>query len=222
MTTTDGEAGRPERARRLAGEGRTDQSLTPVEERRAVVARQKAAFGGLKFGSAFFGWLTATGTAVLLVALIAGFGAAIGLSSGNGLPRVDDATTVGIGGGIALLVVAFIAYLAGGYVAGRMARFNGLRQGFGVWLWAVIIAVVVALIGLIAGARFDVLARLNGFPRIPLNEGTVTTAGIVTAVALAVVSLVGALLGGLAGMRYHRRIDRAGFESTAEEPQDRP
>jgi hypothetical protein len=26
------------------------------------------------------------------------------------------------------------------------------------------------------------------------------------------ISLVGALLGGLAGMRYHRRVDRAGFE----------
>jgi hypothetical protein len=175
----------------------------------------------MKFGSAFFGWLTASGTAVLLVALVAGFGAAVGLSTGNGLPRVEDATTVGIGGGIALLVVIFIAYLAGGYVAGRMARFNGLKQGLGVWLWAVIIAIVVAVISVIAGARFDVLARVNGFPRIPLNEGDVTTAGIVLAVALAIVSLVGALLGGLAGMRYHRRIDRAGFDPELDESLDR-
>jgi hypothetical protein len=201
----------PEPTRRLRTDRGPGVTATPVEDRETVVARQKAAFGGMKFGSDFFGWLTASGTAVLLVALVAGFGAAVGLSTGNGLPRVEDATTVGIGGGIALLVVIFIAYLAGGYVAGRMARFNGLKQGLGVWLWAVIIAIVVAVISVIAGARFDVLARVNGFPRIPLNEGDVTTAGIVLAVALAIVSLVGALLGGLAGMRYHRRIDRAGF-----------
>jgi hypothetical protein len=211
----------PEPTRRLRTDRGPGVTSTPVEDRETVVARQKAAFGGMKFGSDFFGWLTASGTAVLLVALVAGFGAAVGLSTGNGLPRVEDATTVGIGGGIALLVVIFIAYLAGGYVAGRMARFNGLKQGLGVWLWAVIIAIVVAVISVIAGARFDVLARVNGFPRIPLNEGDVTTAGIVLAVALAIVSLVGALLGGLAGMRYHRRIDRAGFDPELDESLDR-
>jgi hypothetical protein len=207
----------PEPTRRLRTDRGPGVTATPVEDRETVVARQKAAFGGMKFGSDFFGWLTASGTAVLLVALVAGFGAAVGLSTGNGLPRVEDATTVGIGGGIALLVVIFIAYLAGGYVAGRMARFNGLKQGLGVWLWAVIIAIVVAVISVIAGARFDVLARVNGFPRIPLNEGDVTTAGVVLAVALAIVSLVGALLGGLAGMRYHRRIDRAGYDADLDE-----
>jgi hypothetical protein len=44
-----------------------------------------------------------------------------------------------------------------------------------------------------------------------LNEGTLTTGGIIVAVGVVVVSLVGALLGGLAGMRYHRRVDRAGL-----------
>jgi hypothetical protein len=188
-------------------------------QRRAVVDRQKDAYGGMKVGSAFFGWLTATGTAVLLTALVAAAGAAVGL--GTGLSPQDAAQNpqaVGVGSGIALLVVLFVAYFAGGYVAGRMARFNGLKQGLGVWLWAVIIAVVVAVVGLVAGARFDILAQLNGFPRIPLNEGGLTTAGIITAVGLAVVSLVGALLGGLAGMRYHRKIDRAGFDPDLSQP----
>lgn len=34
-----------------------------------VAAREKEQFGGMKFGAAFFGWLTATGAAVLLTAL---------------------------------------------------------------------------------------------------------------------------------------------------------
>jgi hypothetical protein len=110
-----------------------------------------------------------------------------------------------------LLAIIFVAYLAGGYVAGRMARFNGLKQGLGVWLWAVIIAILVAAAGMLAGTRFDILRQLNSFPRLPLNEGTLTTGGIIVAVGVVVVSLVGALLGGLAGMRYHRRVDRAGL-----------
>ena len=52
------------------------------------------------------------------------------------------------------------------------------------------------------------LANLNGFPRIPVNEGTLTTAGVVTAIGLALVSLIGAILGGLTGMRFHRRVDK--------------
>lgn len=176
---------------------------------RATLEQQKERFGGMKFGACFFGWLTATGTAVLLTALLTAAGAAVGLGRGV---DVADATAnpagVGLVGAIVLLVVVFVAYLAGGYVAGRMARFNGVKQGLGVWLWALIVAVVVAVLGLIAGSQFDVLANLNGFPRLPVNEGSLTGAGIVTALLLLAVSLVGAILGGLAGMRFHRKVDR--------------
>ena len=85
-----------------------------------LVARQKEQFGGMKFGCSFFGWLTATGTAVLLTALLAAIGAALGV---NGMFGAQPA------------------------------------------------------------------------------ESQIRT-----------ISLVGALLGGLAGMRYHRRVDRAGFD----------
>jgi hypothetical protein len=189
----------------------TDTTVTP--DRREVVSREKDAFGGMKFGSCFFGWLTASGTAVLLAALVTGVGAALGLSQDVEAAGTSPAQTesVGLVGGIVLLAIIFVSYLAGGYVAGRMARFNGLKQGLGVWLWAVIIAILVALAGWLADARFDVLARTNTFPRLPLNEGTLTTGGILVAIGVVAASLVGALLGGLAGMRYHRRVDRAGL-----------
>jgi hypothetical protein len=167
----------------------------------------------MKFGSCFFGWLAASGTAVLLAAIVTGVGAALGLSQNVETAGTTTAGTesVGLVGGIVLLAIIFVSYLAGGYVAGRMARFNGLKQGLGVWLWAVIIAILAAAAGLLAGARFDVLARLNSFPRLPLNEGTLTTGGIIVAIGVVAASLIGALLGGLAGMRYHRRVDRAGL-----------
>jgi amino acid transporter len=199
-----------------AGDG--PQGSVPLEERSTlreeVVGREREEFGGIKFGSAFFGWLAATGTAVILTALVAATGAAIGLGvTDNGQASLDegDATTIGIVGAIALIVVLLISYFCGGYVAGRMARFDGLKQGLAVWIWAVAIAVVVAIVGAIAGSQFNILANLNSFPRIPINEGDVTTGGIITAVLLAVASLVGALLGGVAGMRFHRKVDRAGL-----------
>ncbi|MFE4470989.1 hypothetical protein ACFRFH_19435 [Leifsonia sp. NPDC056824] len=187
--------------------------------RENVVARERSEFGGMKFGAAFFGWLTATGMAVILTALVAAAGAAVGLgaSGGSGNAAASEANknaaTIGVVGAIALVVIAFVAYYCGGYVAGRMSRFDGARQGLAVWIWAIIIAVVVAILTLILGAQYNILGSINGFPRIPLDEGTVTATGIITAVAVAIVSLAGAVLGGVAGMRYHRRVDRVGLGS---------
>jgi hypothetical protein len=185
-------------------------TTTPALGRREVVAREKEQFGGMKFGSAFFGWLAATGTAVILTAILAAAGTALGLARSTTVTE-SDARTVSLVGAIVVLAVIFVAYYCGGYVAGRMARFNGIKQGVAVWLWAIIMAIVIAVLGALAGPRFDILARLNGFPRIPLNEGALTTTGVLTALGVALTSLLGAVLGGLTGMRFHRRVDRAGL-----------
>jgi len=58
-----------------------------------------------------------------------------------------------------LLVVLFPAYCCGGHVDGRMVRFNGIRQGLGVWLWHVVMVLVVVAIAAFAGARYGVLAH---------------------------------------------------------------
>jgi hypothetical protein len=187
-------------------------------DRHSVVSREKEQYGGIKIGAAFFGWLTATGTAVLLTALLAAAGAAVGLATDTDVAAATDQATkdtgtVGLTGGIALLLVLFVAYYCGGYVAGRMARFNGMRQGIAVWLWALLIAVAVAVVAAVAGNKYDILGELNSFPRIPVSEGDLTTAGIIAVVAVALVSLIGAALGGLAGMRFHRKVDKAGLGS---------
>lgn len=193
----------------------------PASDPALAVARQKERFGGIKVGSAFFGWLTATGMSVLLIALLTAAGVALGVAT-NTEVDVDQAVqdsaaatgtaqTVGLVGGILLLVVLLVAYYCGGYVAGRMARFNGIRQGLAVWLWGVVMALVIAAVAALAGAQYDVFARLN-LPRLPVNEGQVTAVGAIVVGAAIVAALVGALLGGLAGMRFHRNVDRAGQE----------
>jgi amino acid transporter len=187
-------------------------------DRGSVLAREEDRYGGIKIGSAFFGWLTATGMASILIALLSAGGAAVGLAknvdvstaAGQASAGTATAKTVGLVSGIALLVILFVAYYCGGYVAGRMARFNGTKQGLAVWLWAVLIAIVVAVLAAVAGSKFNVLAQLN-LPRIPINEGTLSTGGIIAALAIVLVTLIGALLGGKAGMHFHRKVDKAGL-----------
>jgi hypothetical protein len=185
--------------------------------RHDVVDRERETHGGIKWGSAFFGWLTATGMVVILTALAAAAGAVFGLATDTSVDQAADsatqqADTVGIVGGIALLVIVFIAYYCGGYVAGRMARFDGLKQGLAVWLWALVVAILVGVLGAVAGSEFNVLSQLNSFPRLPIGEGTMTTGGIVALVVVLAASLGGALLGGLAGMRFHRTVDKTGLD----------
>lgn len=193
---------------------RTDGATVTRGAGRDAVAAQRARFGGIKWGAAFFGWLSANGFAVILIALLSAGGVALGLA--NHVDTADkaarQASQIGIGGGIAVLVVLFLAYLAGGYVAGRMARFDGVRQGLAVWLVGLIVVAVLAAAGAILGAKYNVLGQLN-LPRIPIDEGTATTAGIITLGAILVVTLLGAVLGGKLGDRYHRRVDRVGFDA---------
>jgi len=59
--------------------------------------------------------------------------------------------TVGVTGAVVLLVILALAYLAGGYVAGRLARFDGLRNGVLAWIVGVIVTIVAAIAGSIVG-----------------------------------------------------------------------
>jgi hypothetical protein len=93
-----------------------------------------------------------------------------------------------------------------------MARFDGARQGVAVWLIGLLVVLVLAAAGALLGAQYNVLQQLN-LPRIPIDEGTATTAGIVTLVAILLVTLLGAVIGGKVGERYHRKVDRAGFDA---------
>ena len=184
---------------------------------RDAVDAQRSRYGGIKWGAAFFGWLSANGLAVLLLAILSAAGVALGLSQvASADQAAQEATaqadTIGIGGGIALLVVLFLAYLAGGYVAGRMARFDGLKQGLAVWVIGLLVIVLLAVAGAVLGSQYNVLSRLN-LPSIPISGDTATTAGIIAGIAALVVTLLGAILGGKLGERYHRKIDRAGYRA---------
>jgi amino acid transporter len=177
-----------------------------------VRARQRAEHGGINWGAAFFGWLVAVGVAVLLTGILAAAGAAIGLTEPSTASDAQSQPpeTLSLAGAIALLVVLAIAYYCGGYVAGRMSRFDGARQGIATWVVGLLITIAAAVLAVVLGAEYNVVERAN-LPRIPIGEDTLTTGGVIATVAILLGTLLFAALGGIAGARYHHKVDRAGF-----------
>ena len=96
---------------------------------------------------------------------------------------------------------------------------NGFAAGadtsrIGVYFQGLLLVVLaLAVAGLVFGSEYNVLQRLD-LPRIPIDEGTATTGGIIALVAVLLVTLLGAILGGKLGDRFHRKVDRAGFDAT--------
>jgi hypothetical protein len=190
---------------------RREYAHEPVSDPGVVRERQREEYGGTNWGAAFFGWLVAVGLGALLTALVTAAGAAIAISEFESVGEATAETeTIGLAGGIALLVVALISYFAGGYVAGRMSRFDGGRQGLAVWLWSILAVVVLAVLGAVAGEEYNLFAALD-LPRIPVDEGDLTTGGVLVMAAIVVGALLAAMAGGKAGEAYHRRVDRAGW-----------
>ena len=81
------------------------------------------------------------------------------------------------------------------------------RQGLGVWLIGLIVTVVLAVAGVLLGAKYNVLSQLD-LPRIPVDEGSLTTGGLIALVAIVAVTLLAAMAGGRQGTHHHRKIDR--------------
>jgi len=214
----DGEDGGDRTAARAGGaaggatasvDGTSERTITrgalTGEALKTARARQRDEFGGLNWGSSFFGWLVAVGIAALITGLLAAMGAAIGLTTQDA--NVDS---LGLGGGIALLAALMLAYFCGGYVAGRMSRFDGARQGAGVWVIAFVVTVALALLAIIAGDKYNVVAQL-GLPSIPVGSSELRSGGWIALLAVVVGTFLAAVVGGKSGERFHRRVDRAAF-----------
>lgn len=138
---------------------------------------------------ALVGALTAIGTmvlssvAVLAVALVVSHvrdtspgSLAAGLAAG--------ALRISIVGALVLSAIVLVSFGCGGYVAARLSEGDGRRQAVAVWVWAMLLPVLFVL-GALASAAHDVVTTVR-----PNGAGTVLLA------TLAMMALLGALLGG--------------------------
>jgi hypothetical protein len=164
-------------------------------------------FGGINWGAGFFGWLVAVAVSLLLTGIIGAVGAGAGVDE----EMLPDASTAEIGllAVLTLTVVLVVGYYAGGYVAGRMSRYDGPRQGLAVWVIGLLVTLVAVAAGAFFGDQYNALSRVD-LPTVPLSSDALTTSGIVLAAVLLLGTLVAAMLGGGVGRHYHARVDRAG------------
>ena len=70
--------------------------------------------------------------------------------------------------------------------------------------------VALAVAGVVLGAEYNVLESLS-LPRIPVDEGTITTGGLIALAAVVIATLAAAVAGGKTGSHYHRKVDRVGL-----------
>lgn len=193
-------AARPSASRREAPE------LTANEYRHALRARH----AGFDWLAAFLGFTVATFFLIVLLGVVGALAGTVGFQlqaaapgTGGG-PISDPAQRIGVGVLLASWLAALIAYFVGGYAAGRVARYDGVRNGAGVVLWTVVVALVLGVLGAIFGSRFDVTDQLH----LGVSPSSLTLPGVVSLVVTLLIMLGGSALGGLLGGLYHRRVDR--------------
>lgn len=179
------------------------------EDRAAEIQQaREEKWGGMHLGAGFFGWLVAVGMAVLLSSIIGAIAAAVGDANDVTQSQLDrEAGKISVAAAIVLLAVLLISFYAGGYVAGRMSRFDGARQGWAVWLISLVTVVIAAIIGIAYGSEYDVMNRVD-IPNVPIPTEDLTLGGAVTIAAAIFATLLAALAGGKAGTHYHSKVDR--------------
>jgi len=174
--------------------------------------RLRDMYGGVDWLASFLGF-------VFAIVLAAVFSAIAGLVLVTfGFPPDLSGGKIGASvlTGLAVLGVSiFLTYFVGGYVAGRLARFDGGRNGAMVLVWTFIIALILALVVVVfsgflpAGAAAGVSNLEQGAASTAGNLAGAGVVGIATAVAALLLGLLGGFLGGRLGSRYHTEIDRA-------------
>jgi hypothetical protein len=168
-------------------------------ERRELAA--DAGFGGFSITSVLAGVLVAYGAFAILAGLAAAAVDALNIDT----DITTDWETLGTTGGLVVAGLLFLSYLFGGYVAGRMARRNGLAHGAGVLVLGLVVVAAVAALAR-AGNDPDTVAGNLRSLGIPTTSDEYGQAGTVAGIASIVALLIGSLLGGALGERWHARL----------------
>ncbi len=194
---------------------RTPDGLDTYEDEEVHFTREERlrdVYGGVDWLASFIGCVFALVCMSVLLLLISGLvlgplGFTLDLAGG----QLDSAAIAGL---VIVGLVLFLSYFFGGYVAGRLVRFDGGRNGAATVGWGILLAVIFAVFGfLLAGLLPDsVFEPLRGLQSgIQSIFGNLITLGLVGAgiiVGALLLVLLGGLLGGSLGNRYHTRIDR--------------
>lgn len=190
-------------------ETRTEQTTGTDPYAGIHAARER--FGGIDIPASLVGMLTALSTVLILAGLVGAAFGVVGYQTG----LEENAEDLSIGSLIGGVAILFVAYLIGGWAAGRIARYDGARNGFATGIWTLILGAILAALGAWAGAEYDVFENVQ-LPQW-FDSDALTTAAIASGIGAILAMFVGGTIGGVWGERYHRRADatiaKAGTET---------
>lgn len=155
-------------------------------------------------GSILTGVVVAFGAMFLLSAIVAGVLASLGTDVAE--LAEESPVEASLGAGIAFVVAQFLAYLWGGYTAGRMGRGAGIANGLLVPLVALLVAIIVGAVAAALGATTNLNLPFQAY-RLPLEEDFLVDWGLGVGIAGLIAMFLGGGIGGALGTRWHRRLE---------------
>lgn len=160
---------------------------------------EDAGFGPVSPMSVLAGTLVAYGCFAVLFALAGGIASAVGATDNL---STGDWRTIGMGSGIVVAGILFVSYLFGGYSAGRMARRAGMSHGLLVFLTGIAVAAVAGAVARQATDADSILRSLRDLG-VPTSGTEWRDIGVLTAAGSLIAMLLGSLVGGTLGERWH-------------------
>jgi uncharacterized membrane protein len=184
-------------------------SHTQIRGAETDISSVRDRFGGIDTPAALAGMFTGLGVLVFLGALIAAGAGGLDYQL-NAIDIDGNVQDIEVVGAILAALVVFVSFLAGGWAAGRMARYDGGMNGLGAGLWAIFLVAVFAALGAWLGAEYNAFQRA-GLPDwfSQFRGDDVTAAAIIWGAISVVLVLGGGYLGGKLGEAYHHRVDAA-------------
>ena len=183
-----------------------------VESRRdRMELATEAGYPKVSLGSVLAGVLVAYGAFAILAAIAGGILNAAGVDTRS--LSTNDWREYGIATGAAAAISLFLSYLFGGYVAGRMARRAGALNGALVFLFGILL---VAGVAAAIGSQADgdaVLSNLRSMG-VPTSGDEYAAIGTFAGLGAIVAMLVGSILGGMSGERWHGKLVARALDPT--------
>ena len=175
--------------------------------------RLREVYGGVDWLGSFIGCIFAVVCGIVLLLLLSGI-VLTPLSFTLDL-QGQEIGTAAIVGLVIIGLSLFLAYFAGGYVAGRLVRFDGGRNGAATVVWGILLGVIFGvfsflLAGFLPTGISESLERFRESSVLPAVNSLVGLGllGLGIAVGALLLMLLGGFLGGSLGTRYHTRIDQ--------------
>jgi hypothetical protein len=172
--------------------------------------RLRDMYGGVDWLASFLGFVFAVVVGAILSAVAGVVLGPLGFS-----PDLSGTLGAAVITGLVLLgVLIFLTYFFGGYVSGRLARFDGGRNGAMLLVWTFLAVILLALAAgvfsgfLPAGAADAIGGFVDSASSAVGDLSRSGVVGIAVVVGALLLALLGGFLGGRVGSRYHAEIDR--------------